>query len=109
MAMTIMVMTMVMTIMMRPIFFIRNHAVERSRRPQSHGSRSRRLMSAANASRNLRGNYQWLCVYLLHAAATATLVDRIAIRAAIREAAKLLHGDTPANPPNHQREEPALE
>ena len=46
---------------------------------------------------------------LLHAAATATLVDRIAIRAAIREAAKLLHVDTPANPFNHQREEPALE
>ena len=39
MVMTIMVMTMVMTIMMRARFFIRNHAVERSRRPQSHGSR----------------------------------------------------------------------
>ena len=77
--------------------------------PQSHGSRSSRLKSAANATRKLLGNYQCLCVYLLHAAATATLVDRIAIRAAIREAAKLWHGDTPANPPNHQREEPALE
>ena len=38
MVMTIMVMTMVMTIMMRASFFIRNHAVERSRRPQSHDS-----------------------------------------------------------------------
>ena len=39
----------------------------------------------------------------------AHAVDRIAIRATIREAAKLLHVDTPANPFNHQREEPALE
>ena len=32
-------------------------------------------------ARQLRGNYQWLCVNRHHAAATATLLDLIAIRA----------------------------
>ena len=78
MVMTIMVMTMVMTIMMRARF---SFAIMLWNGPVARNRMAR----------------------MAHA------VDRIAIRATIREAAKLLHGDTLANPPNHQREEPALE
>ena len=74
-----MVMTMVMTIMMRARFF--SFAIMLWNGPVARNRMAR----------------------MAHA------VDRIAIRAAIREAAKLLHVDTPANPFNHQREEPALE
>ena len=42
------------------IYFIGKRAVKRSRRPPSHGSRSRRLKSAASASHAVRQNLRSL-------------------------------------------------
>ena len=38
------------------LFLLGKRAVKRSRRPRSHGSRSRRLKSAASASHSVRQN-----------------------------------------------------
>ena len=58
---TMMMMMMMMTMMMMAEFILLGkRAVKRSRRPRSHGSRSRRLKSAASASHAVGQNLRSL-------------------------------------------------